>query len=227
MPARFFMPPESSAGRWCSKPPRPTRRSLLRTTSSIVGARELGPGLERQRHVLGQRHRAEQRAGLEQHAAARARRVPTRGRLAVDADLAAHRLVEADHVAHQRRLAAAAAAQDHEDLPAHDLEVEVLEQHAVVEADRERPTLVMCDVRGPPGMEQHREGRVDDDQEEQRASPPPRSSRGPRPRRRRASAGPTAGDQRDRERERDRLHQPRARRTRRRARSCVSAAPRR
>src|SRR5262245_2642105 len=38
MPARFFMPPEISAGRWFSKPSSPTSRSFARTTTSIAFA---------------------------------------------------------------------------------------------------------------------------------------------------------------------------------------------
>ena len=36
IPARFFMPPEISAGRWFSKPSSPTRRSFDRTIVSIA-----------------------------------------------------------------------------------------------------------------------------------------------------------------------------------------------
>ena len=78
---------------------------------------ELGEGLERQRHILGERHRAPERPGLVGHAepAAEAVALLVRGvpeALAVVEDVALGRGAEADHVVEQRALPATAPAHD-------------------------------------------------------------------------------------------------------------------
>ena len=97
---------------------------------------EVAPLAKRKRDVLGERHRPEQRARLEQHAEARRSQLLGRGR-AVDQHAAGERQVETDQVPEQRRLPAAAAAEDREHLAVGHREVEILEDHRLPVADRE------------------------------------------------------------------------------------------
>ena len=82
--------------------------------------REIGPLLERQRDVLADGQRAEERAGLEHDAERRKTGLEIGEAAAGDVDLAADGLLEPDQEAEQRRLAAAAAAEDREHLAALD-----------------------------------------------------------------------------------------------------------
>src|SRR5438552_3178108 len=111
--------------------------------------------LERQADILEQRHRTEQRTTLVHHAdlgqdctarcALRADDI-----LAVDQDLARHRLIEPDHVLQERALAAARGTENDEHLAAIDGEIHVLEQNvAVVAGDQ---TLDADDRRGIGGV---------------------------------------------------------------------------
>jgi hypothetical protein len=97
---------------------------------------EVAPLAKRKRDVLGERHRPEQRTGLEQHAEARRSQLLGRGR-AVDQHEARERQVETDQVPEQRGLPAAAAAQDGEHLAGRHREVEILEDHRLPVSDRE------------------------------------------------------------------------------------------
>ncbi len=102
------------------------------------------PRRQREREVLGQRHRAEERARLEEHAERRHALVAMRLADAVDVDAAGHRPLEADQVAQQRALAAARAAENRERRSALDLEADVLHEHARSPADAQ---IVDDDVR--------------------------------------------------------------------------------
>src|SRR4029077_8111858 len=71
------------------------------------GAADARPGRQREREVLGQRQRAEERAGLEEDAERRYAAVDVRLADAVDVDAAGHRLLQADQIPEQRALATA------------------------------------------------------------------------------------------------------------------------
>ena len=144
MPARFFMPPEISPGRCSANAPSPTRSSFACTRSCTSGAADARPGRQREREVLGQRQRAEERARLEEHAERRHALVEVRLADAVDVDAAGHRLLQADQVAEQRALAAARAAENRQGRSALDLEADVLHQHARAPPD---PEILDDDVR--------------------------------------------------------------------------------
>src|SRR2546422_6835782 len=103
---------------------------------------ELGEDFQRKPHVLGEHHRAEQRARLVHHADLAEDALPVLALchddvVAVDVHVAGLRLVEPDHVFQQRALAAARAAEDDEHLAAPYLEVEILQQDEIAVAGRE------------------------------------------------------------------------------------------
>ena len=87
------------------------------------------PGGQRKREVLRQRQRAEERAGLEEHAEGRHALVQMRLANAVDVDPAGLRPLEADQVSQQRALAASRSAQNRQRRAALDLEAHVLHEH--------------------------------------------------------------------------------------------------
>ena len=95
---------------------------------------QVGVLAERQRDVLGKRHRAPQGTALVEHAKAMhellaflRRGVPEAH--AVVEHLAARRLLQADHLAHERALTATAAAHDDENIAAPDCEIQLADQH--------------------------------------------------------------------------------------------------
>ena len=138
------MPPEISPGRCPANAPRPTRSSFACTKSCTRGPRIARPGRQREREVLGQRQRAEERAGLEEDAERRHAAVDVRLADAVDVDAAGHRLLQADQVPEQRALAAARPAENGQGRSALDLEADVLHQHARPPPD---PEVLDDDVR--------------------------------------------------------------------------------
>ena len=107
-------------------------------------AADARPGRQREREVLGQRQRAEERAGLEEDAERRHAAVDVRLADAVDVDAAGHRLLQADQVPQQRALAAARPAENGQGRSALDLEADVLHQHAGPPSD---PEVLDDDVR--------------------------------------------------------------------------------
>ena len=90
MPARFFMPPEISPGRCSANGPSPTSSSLAWQRSPHGRAADRRPGGQREREVLRKRQRAEERAGLKEHAEGRHAFVQMRLANAVDVDAAGH-----------------------------------------------------------------------------------------------------------------------------------------
>ncbi len=112
------------------EPAQPDQRQFQRHQFGDLGGAEFCVFVQRQRHVLGQRHRAPQRAALEQHAETPADlHAPLGSRgpeaLAVVIDVAARRPFEPDHVLEQGALAAAAGAHHDEDAAAPHGEVDV------------------------------------------------------------------------------------------------------
>ncbi len=97
---------------------------------------EAGPLAERQRDIVEERHRPEERARLEEHPVRRRAGVAPWWR-AVHHDPAAHRLLEADQLPQQRRFPGAAAAEDREYNARSDREVEIGEDHGVAVTDRQ------------------------------------------------------------------------------------------
>src|SRR5215475_10489084 len=97
---------------------------------------EIGPLLERQRDVLRQFHRAQERARLEEDPGRRGT-LGAGGRPGADADRSAHRLLETDQVAEQGGLSRAAASEDREHLAVRNRELEVLEQRRAAPTDRQ------------------------------------------------------------------------------------------
>src|SRR5262245_3326896 len=97
---------------------------------------EVAPLAKGERDVLGEGHRPEQRSGLEQHPEARRPQLLGWGD-AVHPHAAAERQVQTDQVSEQRRLPAAAAAEDREHLSGSHREVEILEDHRLAVSDRE------------------------------------------------------------------------------------------
>src|SRR5262249_33711011 len=84
---------------------------------------------ERERDIVEHRHRVEERAALEDHPVALSDPVERsatepRDLRAVDEDVAPVRMEEAEEVLEQHRLASAAAADHHHDLPGGHVEVE-------------------------------------------------------------------------------------------------------
>ena len=122
-PARLRMPPLSSDGDSAAACSMPTRASFSRTRLSMAALSRRGEHAQRQRHVLGHRQRAPQRAVLEQHSKAAAdgfppRRVAAPVVLAADEHPARRRAQQPDHRTQHRALAAAAAAHHREDAAA-------------------------------------------------------------------------------------------------------------
>jgi hypothetical protein len=82
---------------------------------------ELGEGLERQRHILGKRHRAPECPGLVGYGEPATEAVAffvvgMTEALAVVEDIALGRRAEADHAVEQRAFPGTTPAHDHEDL---------------------------------------------------------------------------------------------------------------
>ena len=144
MPARFFMPPEISPGRCSANAPSPTRSSLAWQSSRTVSTADRRPGGQREREVLRQRQRAEERARLKEHAERRHALVEMRLADAVDLDSTGLGPLEADQISQQRALAAARPAENRQRRAALDLEADVLHQHSRSPADSQ---IVDDDVR--------------------------------------------------------------------------------
>ena len=116
------MPPDSCAGLAFSKPFRPTSSII----SSHVGLVDRAPGdLERQADVRQHAAPRQQRGVLERDAEL-VRLAQLRRRLAVDADRAAGRRLEAGEDAQDRRLAAARRAEQREERALVGVQVRVL-----------------------------------------------------------------------------------------------------
>ena len=192
--ARFFMPPEISDGQLVLGRRRARRaRSLARTIASIASAARSVHSRERQRDVLADGHRAEERARLEHHAERRPAHLERRARRRRRSSIVArHRRLEPDQVAEQRRLAAAAAAEDREDLAARHVERQVLAGGTrspqpigqVLHGD-DRASLI-----GRRGVKSDGEARVDEDEREEGRDDGRRGRAARRPRRRRGSRAP-------------------------------------
>ena len=137
--ARFCMPPESSAGRCPRERLEPDQLELHARdqVDRVVG--QIGVYSSSGRRTFSS-------SVIEPNSAPDWYITPIRRRIdrsvlalggddvvAVDEDVPGHRVIEPDHVLQQRALAAARAAEDHEDLAAPDLEVDVLQNgHALV-----------------------------------------------------------------------------------------------
>ena len=106
MPARFFMPPEISPGRCSANAPRPDEVELGLDELPHRRTADRGPCGQGKREVLRQRHRAEERARLKEHAEGRHALVAMRLSNAVDVDPPGLRLFKSNQVAQQRALAA-------------------------------------------------------------------------------------------------------------------------
>ena len=130
MAVRCCIPPDTSWGRWCSKPLRFTR-SMKRFAARLALALRERLELERKHHVAFDRAPREKAVFLKDHAA-RSARTGLRG--AVDPDLAARGRREAREGAQQRRLPASARADEADELALRDLEVDAGKggRHALV-----------------------------------------------------------------------------------------------
>src|SRR5690606_20548029 len=107
-----------------------------------LARREVGVLAERQRDVLGERHRAPQRALLVQDAHAPQHALALFGvgageALAAVEHLALGGLVQPDHVPHQAALARARVAHDDEDVAAADFEIDVAHDDVVAVGHRQ------------------------------------------------------------------------------------------
>ena len=227
MAARFFMPPEISAGRWFSKPSRPTRRSLARTMASIASASRSVHFSSGSATFSPTVIEPKSAPDWNSTPAGGAPSAPG-GAPAVDADRAAHRLLEADQVAEQGRLAAAAAAEDREHLAGATVKLEVLEQRRCRPSRSSAVPPRSCGLtHRPEGVEEDGEDRVDQHDGEQARHD--RRGRAAADALGAAAGGEAvlAGDERDREAEDDALQQPRDRRPRGRAPSGSRADSRR
>ena len=135
MPARFNIPPESSPGISDSAYAHLDLVQEHARGQVLLREREVGELIERKAHVLEHVQRAEQGAALVHHPelALQLRLLVRAGghdAAPIDEDVARHRLVQADDVLHQARLAAARSAQHHHDLAALHVERGVVEEHA-------------------------------------------------------------------------------------------------
>jgi hypothetical protein len=93
---------------------------------------QIRPRLQGQRHVLADRHRAEQSAGLKHDAVGRATDGESRRAGARDLHAAAPGRIQSGEGAQQGRLATAARPQHGEDLAALDLEGRGFEEHGLI-----------------------------------------------------------------------------------------------
>jgi hypothetical protein len=136
------------------------QRELERRDVADRGRGQLGELLDRQPDVLGERHRAPQRAFLVQDPDPAQDPLPTlrvrrpEARVVV-VDVAPRRRHEPDHVPEQRALAGPARPHDHEDVAGRHGEAEVPLDHPIavphVEvADLDARPAPGCDVRGGP-----------------------------------------------------------------------------
>ena len=134
MPTRCFMPPESSAGRLCSAPVRPTRSMNFCACARCSVLRPVPP---LRRHRIGDvAHDGaprQQRMALEDDGAVDARAFD---RLAVDDDGAFRRRVEAGEDVEHGGLAAAGVADDAGELAALHRQPQVLEHGGGAAAGR-------------------------------------------------------------------------------------------
>ena len=144
MPARFFIPPEISPGKVPRERPEADEIQLRLHEILYEGTAHVRPGRQRERQVLGQRQRAEERARLEEDAERRYTAVEVRLADAVDVDAAGHRLLQSDQVAEQSALAASRSAENGQRRAALDFEIDVLHQHTGPPPD---PEILDDDVR--------------------------------------------------------------------------------
>jgi len=133
------MPPLSCAGSASPKPPSPELDGGHDVDRRLL---EIGVLTQRQRDVVLDGHRVEQRRTLEAHADLRPQLAPLLRRhggdlLAVDQDPTRDRLLEADNGPQERGLAGPAAAEDHQDLAAADLEADSVEHPSPAVLDRQ------------------------------------------------------------------------------------------
>ena len=133
MATRWRSPPESSSGRWSSRDPSCTRFSSSRARSSIFLPRPAAQ-VQRQADVLEARQGRQQVEELEDESDLVA---PDPGqvvvdnpatRLAVDADLAGGRVIEAADQIEQRRLAGSGRTDDRHHLASIDTKVDIVER---------------------------------------------------------------------------------------------------
>ena len=132
------MPPESSFGILSAAAARPTSPRRRSTISLDLVLALVGVLAKRERRVVEDVHRAEERAVLEQDAEL----LPhleqllvghVRHRLAVHQHVALVRVEQADHVLDADRLAGAGRAQDHRDLVVRQAEVEPVQDAVAAE----------------------------------------------------------------------------------------------